>query len=607
MAQTILHSGQIDLVYEQGLIRRLMIGETEIVRMIFSSVRDHNWGAVSPLILSEKLEQKKDGFEISALVSYKQNNINFEAVYLIQGIHNKISFTMHGKAISTFLKNRIGICVLHPIKECVGKAGKVVHPDNSIEDFIFTKQISPHQPVKNIRQLEWKPKEEIHARLKFEGDIFEMEDQRNWTDASYKTYCTPLEFPFPVEINSGQEFNQQVLLEVESTENRTKSKKDAILFEWDENFPIKLPQIGLGVSSRSQMLQNEETSFLRKIPIDHLRTDIQLINESWGDEMNKAVNEAKLLKLPLFLCLYLDLYFEKQLTSFLDFVKKNSVQVFAILPVGTNHLCHSRFDEITVQIRNEFPGLKVGAGVNAYYAELNRNRPNAELADFISFMISPQIHAFDELSIIENIEGISEVVMSAKSLYPGKPIWISPITLKQRFNIVATSKETVAKAGELPALVDVRQSSLFTVAWTLGAIKQLTQNGADLFDFYETVGWRGIIQGIFPPEEPDLFPAKANDIFPVWNLLHFFSGAEFTYFSNSANSSVVEGMVIQKKDTREIILVNYTSEIQFIRLSKWKGQLFFCPLLDYPNHKKIVADAEEISLNAHDIMILKEC
>lgn len=25
----------------------------------------------------------------------------------------------------------------------------------------------------------------------FEGDVFEMEDQRNWTDASYKTYCTP--------------------------------------------------------------------------------------------------------------------------------------------------------------------------------------------------------------------------------------------------------------------------------------------------------------------------------------------------------------------------------------------------------------------------------
>ena len=29
------------------------------------------------------------------------------------------------------------------------------------------------------------------------GDVFEMEDQRNWTDASFKTYCTPLRQPFP--------------------------------------------------------------------------------------------------------------------------------------------------------------------------------------------------------------------------------------------------------------------------------------------------------------------------------------------------------------------------------------------------------------------------
>ena len=28
--------------------------------------------------------------------------------------------------------------------------------------------------------------------IRFEGDLFEMEDQRNWTDASYKTYSTPL-------------------------------------------------------------------------------------------------------------------------------------------------------------------------------------------------------------------------------------------------------------------------------------------------------------------------------------------------------------------------------------------------------------------------------
>ena len=36
--------------------------------------------------------------------------------------------------------------------------------------------------------------------ISFTGDLFEMEDQRNWTDASYKTYSTPLRIPYPAPI-----------------------------------------------------------------------------------------------------------------------------------------------------------------------------------------------------------------------------------------------------------------------------------------------------------------------------------------------------------------------------------------------------------------------
>ena len=48
--------------------------------------------------------------------------------------------------------------------------------------------------------------------MRFAGDVFEMEDQRNWTDASYKTYCTPLALPFPVEIPEGARISQSVTL-----------------------------------------------------------------------------------------------------------------------------------------------------------------------------------------------------------------------------------------------------------------------------------------------------------------------------------------------------------------------------------------------------------
>ena len=48
--------------------------------------------------------------------------------------------------------------------------------------------------------------------LRFGGELFEMEDQRNWTDASYKTYCTPLHLPYPVELAAGERVIQSVTL-----------------------------------------------------------------------------------------------------------------------------------------------------------------------------------------------------------------------------------------------------------------------------------------------------------------------------------------------------------------------------------------------------------
>src|SRR3712207_759652 len=48
-----------------------------------------------------------------------------------------------------------------------------------------------------------------------EGDTFEMEDQRNWTDASYKTYVRPLALPWPYTLAAGTELEQAVTVTVE--------------------------------------------------------------------------------------------------------------------------------------------------------------------------------------------------------------------------------------------------------------------------------------------------------------------------------------------------------------------------------------------------------
>ena len=133
---------------------------------------------------------QENSFNIRLHVSYHAEPIHFVAKYFISGEQNKIRFEMQGTAQSIFMKNRIGICVLHPIAECAGHKAKVIHPDGDISNFIFSQQIAAHPIVQNIESMQWSPAKGLTAMLNFSGDVFEMEDQRNWTDASFKTYCS---------------------------------------------------------------------------------------------------------------------------------------------------------------------------------------------------------------------------------------------------------------------------------------------------------------------------------------------------------------------------------------------------------------------------------
>ncbi len=64
--------------------------------------------------------------------------------------------------------------------------------------------IDPWQPFKDMRAITHTVRPGLTAECRMEGDTFEMEDQRNWSDASYKTYVRPLALPWPYVLPCGQ-------------------------------------------------------------------------------------------------------------------------------------------------------------------------------------------------------------------------------------------------------------------------------------------------------------------------------------------------------------------------------------------------------------------
>ena len=121
-----------------------------------------------------------------------------------------ITISFEGAAVEEFSSNRIGLVVLHHPDEA-GRPVTVTAPDGSRSEANFPTHISAHQPFKDIVALDWES-DHVAYRLDFEGDVFETEDQRNWTDASFKTYSTPLSKPFPVTHQTGDSIRQRIRL-----------------------------------------------------------------------------------------------------------------------------------------------------------------------------------------------------------------------------------------------------------------------------------------------------------------------------------------------------------------------------------------------------------
>src|SRR3954452_2148159 len=54
----------------------------------------------------------------------------------------------------------------------------------------------------------------IVVDVSLEGELFELEDQRNWTDASFKTYPTPLARSEPRTLRQGEAVRQRLTMRI---------------------------------------------------------------------------------------------------------------------------------------------------------------------------------------------------------------------------------------------------------------------------------------------------------------------------------------------------------------------------------------------------------
>jgi hypothetical protein len=228
-------------------LRYVFFGDCEAVRGIYCAVRDCNWGTILPALSDLEIDQQEESFEITFTAHHRRDEIDFHWRGAIRGDSNgTIRFECDGEALSPFETRRTGVCVLHPNRAVAGAPVTVEHGDGSVTQGEFPRLVSPDSPFYDVRKIR-------HAvsggsvEITLEGETFEMEDQRNWSDDSFKTYCRPQEWPQPFRLAPGEPVRHTVTLRFSSAADAASGAPRSLELDRGRSYPI--PSIGTRASA----------------------------------------------------------------------------------------------------------------------------------------------------------------------------------------------------------------------------------------------------------------------------------------------------------------------------------------------------------------------
>src|SRR5215813_6605214 len=531
----LLHAGPLSAVLDNGALRYGRLNDVEVLRAIAFLVRDENWGTFSPEISKLAVKQGKGGFEVSyeARCADPKRALTYKA-HITATADGALRFEATALPHTDFLTNRTGFVVLHPLKGVAGCPVEILHVDGRKVHDKFPAIVNPVQPFYDIRALTHEVAPRLSATCRMEGDTFEMEDHRNWTDASFKTYVRPLALPWPYTLPAGSEIKQSVSLSFVGKLPKAKPAGAAKKIDVDVGRAgnASVPKIGIGVpveeadaalaavnlvkAAEPQLLvchldgrQGNGTSILRRYRrlADAAGADVVLEIILPGQQA-PDIELAKIAR---------DVADSGIVPA--SIAVSPAADLKGVLPGGRGPKVPPA-EDIFRATRAAFPGIPLGGGVFSFFTELNRKRPPAELLDFVTHTTCPIVHAADDISVMETLESLPYVVESTKAFIGGKPYRVGPSAIPARDNPYGASTTPNPNNQRVClAKMDPRQRGLFAAAWSLGYVAAFARGGVEAVSLGAPTGPAGMIYRRTDYPQPYFDDLKGPAVYPLYHVI----------------------------------------------------------------------------------------
>ncbi|MER9345727.1 hypothetical protein [Mesorhizobium sp. M0227] len=504
-----LRAGALSADFVNGNLRTIRHGGTEVLRAIAYIVRDRDWGTYEPNLTDLIINQAADAFSVSysaSCLAPDGSRLGFRAT--IKGsADSHLAFEVSALPESDFETNRCGFCILHPIADLAGSPVKVEHTDGSVEATKLPELIDPWQPFKDIRAITHQVRPGVTAECRMEGDTFEMEDQRNWSDASYKTYVRPLALPWPYVLPAGQTLRQTISLRIagEGKAPAATVTSEPVRVGLGEVGP-RLPDVGVVIYPEDVETALANLSTLAALGPQQLLFHYDPTRGHGLDALRAfarlATAYAAETTLECVVACAGDL--DAELSGVADLVRRAGLKLSVIAvspsvdrqstPPGSAWPDCPTLEDVFAAARRAFPDIRLGGGMFSYFTELNRKRVPAAQLDFVTHCTCPIVHAADDLSIMQSLEALPFITQSARAIFGAKSYRIGPSTIAMRQNPYGGATKP-NPGGQRIAMADrdPRHAGLFAAAWTIGYAARVAPAGLEQLTLSSFTGPFGVL------------------------------------------------------------------------------------------------------------------
>ncbi|WP_372520307.1 hypothetical protein [Limimaricola soesokkakensis] len=498
--------GPVSFEIDGAGLRELRVGGHELIRGVAFLVRDRDWGTLAPEISDIEMHRAGDRLEYALTARYRSAGATLTARLRISAGPDGLDLRAEGRAEGQFETNRAGFTVLHPIAGQAGAPLRVTHADGRVEQTTFPDLIAPWQPVKEIAALRnsvgpW------DCDCTLSGDVFEMEDQRQWGDASFKTYNRPLALPWPYVLAPGVMEPQAVSLRWHRRVEPVTPRRDA------SRMGARLMQTALVLTPEEALRAAQRSSDLDAVRPQRLLCSLDAtLDDAAGAFAAFAALQvaAPNYVFDLELICGFDADPDAELVAHSATMRAvgfapESVMVCASVdrqstPPGSDWPDCPPLAEIHAAARAAFPKVTLGGGMASFFPELNRKRPAEDAWDFVTHGLCPIVHDARDAAVMQTLEAVGDITRSAEAIAGARGYRVGPCSIAMRQNPYGS--RTIPNPGSERVCMtddDPRHRTDFGAAYAVGLATRLATSRAEVWTPAALYGPRGLFDAAGRP------------------------------------------------------------------------------------------------------------